>query len=90
MASVVKKQKKESELEKMAVKMTEWVGTPTSIIVHSILFALAFAVVRRLFIALAMILRWWGWMARGVSSAELSLISGHEGGDLWLRNFILW
>lgn len=36
--------RKESTLEKVAVQMTEWVGTPTSIGVHSVLFVLAFLV----------------------------------------------
>ncbi len=35
---------KESMLEKAAVQVTEWVGTPTSIAVHSVLFVLAFCV----------------------------------------------
>lgn len=34
--------KKESELEKLAVQMTHWVGTPQSLIVHTFLFAAAF------------------------------------------------
>lgn len=42
MMNKVNNVKKESALEKGAVKMTEWVGTPTSIVVHSILFVLAF------------------------------------------------
>lgn len=43
---VIKKNmpKKESQLEKIAVKMTEWVGTPASIIVHTILFIVAFLI----------------------------------------------
>ncbi len=37
-----KSQIKESELEKFAIKITEWVGTPMSIIVHTFLFIAAF------------------------------------------------
>src|SRR3989344_5435572 len=33
---------KETDLEKMAIKMTHWVGTPLSIIIHTFLFAGAF------------------------------------------------
>ena len=33
---------KETDLEKMAIKMTRWVGTPASIIIHTFLFAGAF------------------------------------------------
>lgn len=36
--------KKESELEKFAVKMTKWVGTPQSLVVHTILFIVSFFV----------------------------------------------
>ncbi len=39
---VAKKIKKENKLENFALKMTEWVGTPASIIVHSALFVVAF------------------------------------------------
>ncbi len=43
---VVKKneKRKEGRIEKISVKMTEWVGTPTSILVHSVLFIVAFLV----------------------------------------------
>lgn len=41
---MTKKSKKEQQLENFAIKMTEWIGTPISIIVHSILFVIAFAV----------------------------------------------
>ena len=43
---IVKKQstKKETELEKFAIKMTKWVGTPESLIIHTILFVVAFFV----------------------------------------------
>ncbi len=43
---VIKKmpQKKESAVEKLAVKMTEWVGTPASIVLHTGLFIVAFFV----------------------------------------------
>lgn len=43
---VIKKNsiKKEAGIERLAVKMTEWVGTPTSIVIHSLLFAGAFLV----------------------------------------------
>ena len=34
--------KKQSELEKSAIRITEWVGTPVSIIVHTFLFIIAF------------------------------------------------
>src|SRR3989304_7028471 len=36
--------KKDTELEKFAVKMTQWVGTPQSLIVHTMLFIVAFFV----------------------------------------------
>ena len=36
--------KKETKLEKLAIRVTEWVGTPTSIIVHTFLFVGAFFV----------------------------------------------
>ncbi len=42
MVNKVKNIKKESKLENMAIQMTEWVGTPLSIIVHTILFIIAF------------------------------------------------
>jgi predicted nucleic acid-binding Zn-ribbon protein len=35
---------RESELEKLAVKMTKWVGTPQSLVIHTFLFAGAFLV----------------------------------------------
>lgn len=43
---VIKKKllKKGSELEEFSVKMTEWVGTPASIIIHTFLFIAAFFV----------------------------------------------
>ncbi len=41
---MAKKGKKEQQLENLAIKATEWIGTPISIIVHSILFVIAFAV----------------------------------------------
>lgn len=34
--------RKETELEKLAIKMTKWVGTPESLIVHTVLFIVAF------------------------------------------------
>ncbi len=33
---------KETDLQKLAIKITEWIGTPASIIVHTFLFAGAF------------------------------------------------
>jgi hypothetical protein len=36
--------KKDRGVEKVAVKITEWVGTPLSIVVHTIIFATAFLV----------------------------------------------
>jgi len=42
---IVKKQStRETELEKLAIKMTKWVGTPESLIIHTILFVVAFFV----------------------------------------------
>ena len=41
---IKKAAKKESHIEKLAVRMTEWVGTPTSIVIHSGLFIVAFLV----------------------------------------------
>ncbi len=36
--------KRRTDLEKRAIKITEWVGTPASIIIHTFLFAAAFFV----------------------------------------------
>ncbi len=41
-ASETKKRRK--NLENVAIRMTEWIGTPDSILVHSVLFVLAFTV----------------------------------------------
>lgn len=43
MVNQIKKKKKESAVEQAAVQLTEWVGTPTSIIVHTFIFLLAFS-----------------------------------------------
>lgn len=37
-----KAKKRESDLEKLAIRITEWVGTPASIIAHTVLFIAAF------------------------------------------------
>jgi uncharacterized protein YoxC len=40
---MVKKKSKNKQLEDLAIKATFWIGTPASIIVHTILFIVAFA-----------------------------------------------
>ena len=37
-----KKKTKNQQLETLALKLTEWIGTPTSIIFHTVLFIVAF------------------------------------------------
>lgn len=37
-----KKKTKNQQLETLALKLTEWIGTPTSIILHTVLFVVAF------------------------------------------------
>jgi len=39
-----KKPAKKTDVEQIAVKITEWIGTPISIAVHTVLFVLAFVV----------------------------------------------
>lgn len=40
---MVKKSKREKQLENLAIKATEFIGTPASILIHTVLFIMAFA-----------------------------------------------
>ena len=44
MVNQIKNNKKESAVEKLAVRITEWLGSPVSIGIHTLIFSLAFLV----------------------------------------------